>query len=197
VSALPPVPEEAITAVLAAAGIADDQFHRTWVRRELEAAQAHMYAAALRDAAERLEGRSRADSRKAVAWGMSNAADLLRRWADEAVRPDVSGDDESRGDRAEQILGAISTLTDLRAQIDAELAKIAVLRATVGGLREADQRAELVRVIRYAAITSSCASWSDKAGGIADAVIAAGWRRHAVPTLQTQAMTSAAEGGGS
>jgi hypothetical protein len=50
----------------------DDFPGRKWLKGELEAAWPHMYAAALRDAAERLEPMP--------------ICDLLRRWADEAVR---------------------------------------------------------------------------------------------------------------
>ena len=73
---LPPIPEEAVQAVLRTflpEGRGFEEAEGDWVREDLTAAWPHLYAAALRHAASRITPTYE-----------DNASDLLR-WADEAL----------------------------------------------------------------------------------------------------------------
>lgn len=74
---LPPIPDEAVTAVLLAAGVPDaEPGEREWAAGDLAAAWPHLYAAALRHAADEFDSRAWVDSHD------------LRRVADEASATD-------------------------------------------------------------------------------------------------------------
>jgi hypothetical protein len=80
---LPEIPDEAVLAVLTSAGISTDfdqypaaRAEHEWARQDLVAAWPHLYAVALRHAAERMP--------LGVSIHSEDAAADLRRWADEA-----------------------------------------------------------------------------------------------------------------
>jgi hypothetical protein len=64
-SRLPEIPDEAVTAVLRNAGVPDaDEGEREWARGDLLAAWPHLYAAALRNAADKLAAEAEAEHQR-------------------------------------------------------------------------------------------------------------------------------------